>query len=95
MNEIHNEAMELMLLAETTQRNKEQRENQTFAELYESECRSRKRDAKRHIREVNNLLIFFLMVVAIFAEVLIYLNGPAWLIAVPIILLTLIVRNMR
>ena len=89
------EAKELHILGKATQHNREMKLSEHYADMYHREHCARVHDAKRHQREMNNYLIFFLVLVASVIEILISVSGPAWVSAIPVIVTALIVRFLK
>ena len=89
------EAQELMALSNASKMNREKKLSEAYADMYHREHCARIHEANRHQREMNNYLIFFLVLVASVIEILISVSGPAWVAAIPVIVTALIVRFLK
>lgn len=89
------EAREFMVLSNASKLNREKKLSDAYADMYHKEHCARIHEAKRHQREMNNFLIFFLVLVASIVEILISVCGPAWAAVVPVVLVALIVRFLK
>ena len=89
------EAREFQHLSNASKHNREKKISEAYADMYHKEHCARVHEAKRHKREMNNFLIFFLVLAAAVVEVLISVCCPAWVAAIPVVLVALIVRFMK
>ncbi len=89
------EAREFKILSNASKLNREMKISEAYANAYHKEHCARIHEAKQHQREINNFLIFFLVLAAAVVEVLISVCCPAWVAAIPVVLVALIVRFMK